>query len=73
MQRPQARSFLPGLIENDINQRFARFRIFFAENLGRDFDQITLERATVPLGENLGQLVRLQVEDIFQDGVGFAD
>ena len=64
---------MPGFIENDVDQRFARLGIFFAENLRRDFDEITLECAPVPLCENVGQLVRLQIEDIFQNGVGFAD
>ena len=50
-------AFLPGFVENHIDQRLAGVGIDFAENLRRDFDQITVELALVPFRENFREFV----------------
>jgi hypothetical protein len=56
---------LAGLIENDVDLGFARSGILFAKNFRSDFDEITFERATIPLREDVGKIFGFQPEDIF--------
>src|SRR5205807_10350299 len=73
LQCPQSRSFLSSLVENDIDKRLAGSGIYFAQDLRRDLDEITVQVALVPLVEDVGHLVRLQARDVFQDRVRFTD
>ena len=73
MQRPKTGSFLSGFIEDYVDERLAGFRIFFAENLRSDFDEVTLERASIPLRENIIQLLRRETEHILEDCISFAN
>ena len=57
LQSPDAGAFLAGFVEDHVDHRFAGVGIFLPENLRSDFDQITVEIAAVPLGENVGQLI----------------
>ena len=64
---------MPGLIEDDVDQRLARFRIDLPENLRGDLDEVTVQIALVPFVKNFRQVVSAEAENIFQDRVGFAD
>ncbi len=65
MQSPKSGPFLAGLIENDIDQRFAGIGILFAKNFRGDLDEITFERAAIPLCEDIGEIFGFEPEDIF--------
>ena len=73
LKRPDARSFLARLIENYVHQRLACLGIYFTENQRRDFDQVALEFALVPLFENVGKLRRLHAQDVLQNSVSFTN
>jgi hypothetical protein len=51
----------------------ARFLVHHAEDVPRDFDQIALQLAPVPLVEHVVQFVVAQVQHAFEHGIGFAD
>ena len=46
----------PGLVEDDVDERLAGRGIRLAQHLGRDLDEVALELAGVPLGEDVGDL-----------------
>jgi len=73
LKRPDAGSFLPRFVENHVHQRLACFGIHFSKYLRRDFDQVTLELAPVPLCENVRELRRFHSQDVLQNGVRFTD
>lgn len=56
LDRPAARSLLLGSVDDDVDQRLARLGVDLAEHLGGDLDQVGLEGALVPLGEDVGNL-----------------
>ena len=60
LQGPDAGAFLAGLVENDIDERFAGFGIDLAKDLRGDVDEIAVELALVPLGEDVGQFRGVQ-------------
>ena len=53
---PRAGALGAGLVEDDVDERLAGLGIDLAEHLGGDLDQVRLELARVPLGEDLGDL-----------------
>src|SRR4030095_3311171 len=73
LQGPESGSFLPGLVEDHINERFAGFGILLAENLRSDVDQIAIELALVPFAVSIGQLIVIHSDDVFKNGIGLAD
>ena len=74
LQRPKSGPFLAGLVEDHIDERLACVRIFLAENLRSDFDEITFERAAIPFRENFGELFsRRDRGRCFKNRVRFAD
>ena len=48
--------FGAGLVEDDVDERLAGLGIDLAQHLGGDLDQVRLELALVPLGEDVGDL-----------------
>src|SRR4029077_11977702 len=53
LQRPNPGPFLPGFIEDDINERAAGVGMDLGKDWGRDVDEIAVEIAPVPLGESV--------------------
>src|SRR5207248_1115320 len=50
--RPLASALLPGRVEDQVHERLAGLGIYEAENLRRDFDEVAVEMALVPLGKH---------------------
>jgi hypothetical protein len=46
---------------------------FFGKNIAADFDEVAVEVAFVPLGENIVQFLLVQTKAVFQDVVGLAN
>jgi len=63
---------LAGRIENLLYQWLA-VCVFIGHDVAADFDQVTVEVALVPLGENFVHLVGAHAKQLFHDLVGFAD
>ena len=53
---PGAGALGAGLVEDDVDERLAGGGVDLAEHLGGDLDEVALELAGVPLGEDLGDL-----------------
>ncbi|MNU73105.1 hypothetical protein D3C71_625820 [compost metagenome] len=71
-QRPLARAFLAGLVQDEVDHRLAGFRVFLFERLGGDLDQVALQLALVPFVEDRGHLVGREAGRLEQ-AVGLAD
>ena len=69
---PLAGALLAGGVENLIDERLAVF-VLLGEDVAGDFDQVTVQLALVPLGENLVQLIGGESQAALQQVVGFAD
>ena len=69
---PFAGAFLACGIEDQVNEGLASLGIVLFENLGGDLDQVALEVAVVPIGENLSQFCWGEA-GVFEDVVGFAN
>ena len=69
---PAPGSLLLGLVEDDVDEGLAA-RVDFAKHLGRDVDEIGVERAFLPAREHVGDRARVQAVDGFQDVVGLGD
>ncbi len=48
--------FDAGLVEDDVDERLAGLGVDLAQHLGGDLDEVALELARVPLGEDVGDL-----------------
>ena len=64
---------MSGLVEDNIHQWLAGIRIGFTENLGCNFDEITVQLALVPIGEDIGELLCIHLDYVFQNCIGLAD
>src|SRR5258708_5323983 len=70
---PLAGTLLPGGIQNLVNHSFARFRIFVAQDVARDFDQVAVELTLIPLGEDRVHFFVAEPEPFLHELVGLAD
>ncbi len=70
--RPFAGAFLAGGVENLVHERRA-VGVLERQNVARDFDEIGIQFALVPFGENLVHFRRAHAEAVFQNVVGLAD
>ena len=70
---PFSGAFLPGLIEDDIDQGFSGFRVLPLENLLGDLDEKGVQLTLVPVAEDLGKLVRARIDGRLENGIGLAD
>ena len=50
--------FDAGLVEDDVDERLAGLGVDLPQHLGGDLDEVALELARVPLGEDVGDLGR---------------
>ncbi len=73
MACPFACAFLASGVQNNVNHWFACFRIVFREDISCNLNQVAVELAFVPLGEDAVKLFRAYVQHVFQQVVGFAD
>ena len=73
LHRPAAGALLLGLVEDDVDQRLAGLGVGLAQHLGGDLDQVAVQVALVPLGEDVGDLGGGLAEPIAQQLVGLAD
>ena len=55
---PDAGALRARLVEDDVDERLAGLGVDLAQHLGGDLDQVALELARVPLGEDVGDLGR---------------
>src|ERR1043165_4740336 len=69
---PFAGAFLAGGVEDFVHEGLA-VGVFEGEDVAGDFDQIGVEFALVPVGEDLVHLVGAHAEAGFEQVVGFAD
>ncbi len=69
---PLAGAFLAGGVEDEINEGFLGFRIDLGEDLGGDLDEVGLEVAFVPLGEDFGEFFGFETGG-FENIVSFAN
>ena len=69
---PLAGAFLAGGVEDLIDHRLAVI-VLLGEDFGGDFDEVAVEFALVPFGEDLVQFVGAQAEAVLEQLVGFAD
>ncbi len=69
---PFAGAFLAGGVEDFVDQRGAVV-VFFGEDIAGDFDEVGIELAAVPVGEDLVHLVGGEAESVLEEVVGFAD
>ena len=53
---PDAGALRAGLVEDDVDERLAGLGVDLAQHLGGDLDEVALELALVPLGEDVGDL-----------------
>ncbi len=70
--RPLARAFLAGGVEDDIDEGLARLGVVLFENFRRDLDEVAFEVAVVPVGKDLAKLGGGEASG-FEDVVGLAD
>ena len=56
LHRPGPGALGAGLVEDDVDERLAGLGVHLAQHLGGDLDQVRLELALVPLGEDVGDL-----------------
>ncbi len=56
LHRPGTGALGAGLVEDDVDEGLAGLGIHLAQHLGRDLDEVRLELALVPLGEDVGDL-----------------
>ena len=73
MKCPDAGAFLAGFIENHIDQRLTGLGIDLSKNLRCDLYQIAFELALVPFCKNFSKLRCIHLQDVLENGVGFAD
>src|SRR5690606_37325739 len=53
---PRAGALRTGLVEDDVDEGFARLGIDVPEHFGGDFDEVAFEFAAVPFGDDVGDL-----------------
>ena len=70
---PFARALLSGGVQNLVHHLLARLGILEAQNVARDFDQVAVQFALVPLGEDLVHLFVAQPQPFLHELVGLAD
>ncbi|MCY1499927.1 hypothetical protein D9M68_339580 [compost metagenome] len=71
--RPLAGALLAGLVEDQIDDRFAGQRISGLQHLLGDLDQVGVEAALVPGAEDVADLGRRHLQAVAQDAVDFGD
>jgi len=69
---PLARALLPGRVEDFIDNGLAVF-VVEPEDVAGDFDEVAVELALIPLGEDLVHFAGLHAQAVLHDLVGFAD
>ena len=72
-RRPFAGALLAGAVEDDVDHRLAGLGIVGVEHLGGDLDQVGIEPALVPFGEDRADLLRRHAEPVAQDAVDLGD
>src|SRR5690606_5546759 len=70
---PLAGTLLTGLVEDDIDHGLAGFRILFAQDVAGDFDEVGVERAFVPFGEDFSDFHGRHFQEHLHHEVGFAN
>src|ERR1017187_2335993 len=70
--RPLACALLSGGVEDLVDQRRSVF-VLLGEDGGGDFDEVAVQLALVPLGEDVVQFVGGEAERVLEQLVGFAD
>src|SRR5262249_38666148 len=64
---------LPGRVKDQLDERFAGFGVLVAKDVARDFDEIAIEPALVPAGEDVVELVDRQSAHAAEEVVALAD
>src|SRR5690606_29023307 len=70
---PAAGALLFGGVDDDVDEGFAGGGVGLAQHLGGDLDEVGLEGAGVPVGEDVGDLPGVVAEGVAQQVVGLAD
>ena len=70
---PAAGAFLPGGVDNEVDEGFAGFGIHLGEYFGRDVDEVGVEVASVPDAEDLGDFGGGHAGAVAEELVGFPD
>ena len=70
---PAAGALLAGLVLDHVDHRPARIGIVELEQLGRDLDEVGLQVALVPAGEDRADLLRLHAQPVGHQAVAFRD
>ena len=70
---PRAGALGAGLVEDDVDERLAGRGIRLAQHLGGDLDEVALELAGVPLGEDVGDLGGALAGALADQVVGLGD
>ena len=73
LAHPLAGAFRAGAVHDLIDEPAVAVFIFHAEDVARDFDQVAVELAAIPFGEDVVQLVVREAEGLLHHEVGFAD
>ncbi len=69
---PLAGAFLAGGVEDLVDHGLAVV-VLLGEDLGGDLDEVAVELALVPLGEDVGEFVGGEAEAVLEELVGLAD
>ncbi len=73
LRSPHAGPLLPGFIEDHVDQPLARPLVHFAEDVGRDLDQVAAQFEPVPLVIDRGQFVVAQAQALLHQVIGLGD
>ncbi len=73
LAHPFAGPLLLGRVEDQVNQVLAGLLVRDGEDVPRDLDQVTLQFALIPVGEDLVQLLVRQADGVLEDEIRLAD